>query len=157
GGGPMRIRRASPVIARVILLIGLTAFGLGVEVGWVQAEAELGNSGRTPPASTHPHSGFFNTRPKTPVPLGRPRSQPRSASFRRPTQDSTFTVNSTADFPDATPEDGTCDTGRSVPPATVSPECTLRAAIQEATAASATSTIVLPAGTYLLTQTAGFG
>ena len=41
----------------------------------------------------------------------------------------TFTVNSTADAPDTNTGDGTCDTGNTV---NGNPECTLRAAIQEA-------------------------
>jgi hypothetical protein len=50
--------------------------------------------------------------------------------------DPTFTVNSTADVADAT-VGGICDTGRSVPPAPASPECTLCAALQEAQAPAA--------------------
>lgn len=66
------------------------------------------------------------------------------------TRAATFTINSTADVVDAAPGDGKCDTGRTPPPA--APECTLRAAVQEANALAGGSTIMLPAGTYLLTQ-----
>src|SRR2546425_290335 len=55
----------------------------------------------------------------------------------------TFTVNSTADAVDATPGDGRC--------ATATSSCTLRAAIQEANALAGPDTIVVPAGTYVLT------
>ncbi|HYV66156.1 MAG TPA: CSLREA domain-containing protein, partial [Myxococcales bacterium] len=55
----------------------------------------------------------------------------------------TFTVNSTADAVDVSPGDGVC--------ATADGSCTLRAAIQEANALAGADTVVLPAGTYLLT------
>lgn len=58
---------------------------------------------------------------------------------------SIFTVNSLADATDATPGDGICETAGG------NNSCTLRAAIQESNALSGTDTIVLPAGTYLLT------
>ncbi len=58
-----------------------------------------------------------------------------------------FTVNSTVDRVDQVIGDGACDTGFTVGP---DPECTLRAAIQEANA-SAVDEIVVPAGTYTLT------
>src|SRR5213594_2586334 len=54
-----------------------------------------------------------------------------------------FTVNDTADAVDAAPGDGTC--------ATAGARCTLRAAIQEANAHTGADTIMVPAGTYLLT------
>ena len=54
-----------------------------------------------------------------------------------------FTVNDTADAVDAAPGDGSC--------ATAGGTCTLRAAIQEANAHTGADTIMLPAGTYLLT------
>src|SRR5438552_2553079 len=54
-----------------------------------------------------------------------------------------FTVNDTADAVDAAPGDGTC--------ATAGARCTLRAAIQEANAHTGPDTIMVPAGTYLLT------
>lgn len=66
-------------------------------------------------------------------------------------QAATFTVNSTADVVDASPGDGICDTRRAAPPAPTTPECTLRAAIQEANASAGADTITLPAGTYTLT------
>ena len=59
-----------------------------------------------------------------------------------------FTVNSTADVVDVTVGDGLCSTGRLVASA---PECTLRAAIQEANALAGPHRITVPAGTYLLT------
>ncbi|MEW5986603.1 MAG: choice-of-anchor Q domain-containing protein [Chloroflexota bacterium] len=55
----------------------------------------------------------------------------------------TFTVNSTLDAVDAFPGDGLC--------ATAAGECTLRAAVMEANALAGNDTIVLPAGTYILT------
>ncbi|MDP9476674.1 MAG: hypothetical protein M3R38_13485 [Actinomycetota bacterium] len=51
----------------------------------------------------------------------------------------TFTVNSMADLGDKSSADGLCDTGRFVLGA--GPECTLRAAIQQANAASGADTI----------------
>jgi CSLREA domain-containing protein len=58
----------------------------------------------------------------------------------------TFTVNSTADVPDAHPGDGVCETAAN------SGVCTLRAAVQETNARQARDTILLPAGTYELTR-----
>ena len=55
----------------------------------------------------------------------------------------TFTVNSTADAPDANPGDGVCDDGAG--------NCTLRAAIEEANALVGADTITFPAGSYALT------
>ncbi|MCH8902269.1 MAG: CSLREA domain-containing protein, partial [Chloroflexi bacterium] len=55
----------------------------------------------------------------------------------------TFTVDSTADAPDANPGDGVCDDGAG--------NCTLRAAIEEANALAGADTITLPAGSYALT------
>lgn len=54
-----------------------------------------------------------------------------------------FNVNSTVDAVDAVPGDGLCET--------VSGECTLRAAIQEANALAGADSIRLPEGTYTLT------
>ncbi len=65
-----------------------------------------------------------------------------------PVYTATFTVNSTADVVDANPGDGVCET---VPGNKI---CTLRAAVQEAGASSAQNTIVVPAGTYLLSTIA---
>jgi CSLREA domain-containing protein len=59
----------------------------------------------------------------------------------------TFMVTSTADAADAVPGDGFCATA--APP----PNCTLRAAIQEANALSGADTITLPAGLYKLNVT----
>jgi CSLREA domain-containing protein len=58
-------------------------------------------------------------------------------------QASTFTVNSTADAVDANPGDGICATFGGV--------CTLRAAIMEANALPGADSLILPAGTFLLT------
>ncbi len=55
-----------------------------------------------------------------------------------------FTVNSTADLPDANPADGVC--------AAADGSCTLRAAIMQANATTGADTITLPAGTYTLTR-----
>ena len=54
-----------------------------------------------------------------------------------------FTVDTTADALDALPGDGICATGAGA--------CTLRAAIQETNSLPGPDTIMLPAGTYLLT------
>ena len=60
-----------------------------------------------------------------------------------PAAAATFTVNDTTDAVDAAPGDGKC--------ATAVATCTLRAAIQEANAHAGADTIIIPAGTYLLT------
>src|SRR3989442_3029018 len=60
-----------------------------------------------------------------------------------PAAAATFTVNDTADAVDAAPGDGSC--------ATAGGTCTLRAAIQEANAHTGADTIMVPAGTHLLT------
>jgi CSLREA domain-containing protein len=57
-----------------------------------------------------------------------------------------FTVNSTADLPDAVAGNGVCATGRVTPAG--QPECTLRAAIDEANALAGADEILIPAGTY---------
>ena len=64
-------------------------------------------------------------------------------------QAKTFTVNSTADVVDQSPGDGKCETGRD---ASGTAECTLRAAIQEANALAGKDEIIIPAGTYVLSQ-----
>jgi len=58
-------------------------------------------------------------------------------------QTATFVVNSTADTVDANPGDGVC--------ADAFGNCTLRAAIMETNALPGADTIILPAGTYILT------
>lgn len=89
----------------------------------------------------------------------------------------TFMVNSTADVVDENPSSGRCQdnrdiacttdadctnagfdgpcnlcaTGGATPSAPTTPECTLRAAIQQANATSGADTISIPAGTYTLT------
>ncbi len=55
----------------------------------------------------------------------------------------TFIVNDTTDAVDLTPGDGSC--------LTAGGQCTLRAAIQEANALAGADTIVVPAGTFVLT------
>ena len=60
----------------------------------------------------------------------------------RPARAETVTVTVTADVADAAPGDGVC--------ATVDHQCTLRAAVEEATAHSGVTTIDLPAGTFAL-------
>src|SRR6267378_3746847 len=60
---------------------------------------------------------------------------------------STYTVNNTADLPDADPADGVCRTANG--------NCTLRAAIMQANFTAGANTIILPTGTYTLTR-AGF-
>ena len=56
----------------------------------------------------------------------------------------TYTVNSTADLPDADPADGVCRTANN--------NCTLRSAIMQADFTVGADTIILPAGTYTLTR-----
>ncbi len=68
-----------------------------------------------------------------------------SGWFPLTVQAATFTVNSTADAVDANPGDGVCATAGGV--------CTLRAAIMETNALPGADSVVLPAGTYLLTLT----
>src|SRR5438094_10032224 len=55
----------------------------------------------------------------------------------------TFNVTSTIDAVEASPGDGIC--------ASAGSQCTLRAAVQEANALPGADTIMLPAGTYVLT------
>lgn len=57
----------------------------------------------------------------------------------------TFNVNSTLDLVDNNPGNGVCQTAGG--------DCSLRAAIQEANATASSDTIILPAGTYVLTIT----
>src|SRR5690349_5798146 len=57
----------------------------------------------------------------------------------------TFTVDTTADGHDAAAGNGTCNDGTG--------SCTLRAAIEEASALGGTHTIDVPAGTYVLSVT----
>lgn len=61
-----------------------------------------------------------------------------------PVEAATFTVNSTADEPDAAPGNGVCATSAGV--------CTLRAAVQETNAMGGQDTIIMPAGTYIVTS-----
>jgi CSLREA domain-containing protein len=73
----------------------------------------------------------------------------------RPAAAADFHVNSVADKVDATPGDGICSTGSLLPDG-VTPECTLRAAIDEVNALSAANpsllyTVSVMAGTYNLT------
>ena len=56
----------------------------------------------------------------------------------------TFTVNSTADLPDADQADGIC--------AAADGSCTLRAAIMQANFTGGTNTIIIPPGVYVLTR-----
>jgi len=62
-----------------------------------------------------------------------------------PAMAATFTVDSALDVVDASPGDGKCETapGNGI--------CTLRAAIQEVNALAGADTIILPAGTYMVT------
>ena len=59
----------------------------------------------------------------------------------------TFNVDSTSDFPDASPGDGVC--------ASAGGPCTLRAAVMEGNALGGTHTINLPAGTHALSIPSG--
>jgi CSLREA domain-containing protein len=63
-------------------------------------------------------------------------------SLTRPAHALTFTVNTTADDPDATPNDDRCETAGG--------DCSLRAAIQQANATAGADEIELPAGIYSL-------
>ncbi|HNT25312.1 MAG TPA: Calx-beta domain-containing protein [Anaerolineales bacterium] len=67
--------------------------------------------------------------------------------------DGAMEVNSTADEVDSDLDDSTCDTGNTVGG---EPECTLRAAIQQANRSPGHDLVILPAGTYTLTRP-GFG
>ncbi len=58
----------------------------------------------------------------------------------------TFSVNQAGDFTDSNLSDGVCD----VSPTIVGDQCTLRAAVQQANANTGANTIILPAGTYVL-------
>lgn len=75
-----------------------------------------------------------------------PPGQPNTVGA--PAQGVRFAVDEKADGVDAAPGDGVC--------ATATERCTLRAAIMEANALAGPSTIVLPAGTYML-KIGGFG
>ena len=79
--------------------------------------------------------------------LARPQVKPASVAEAQ-----TYTVNSTADVVDSNIGDGQCYTGRDVPGSPGIPECTLRAAIQEANALSGKDEIIVPSGTYALSQ-----
>ncbi len=57
----------------------------------------------------------------------------------------TYVVNSSLDEPDVDPSDGHCSS-------TPSGKCTLRAAIMESNFAAGPNTIILPAGTYVITR-----
>ncbi len=61
-----------------------------------------------------------------------------------------YEVNSTADVVDDDTGDATCDTGNTVGS---DPECTLRAAIQQANASPGADLIIVPAGIYPITIT----
>jgi len=61
-----------------------------------------------------------------------------------------FSVNSVSDNAEANVGDGVCSTGVTL--ANGTPECTLRAAIQEASARPGAHVITVPAGTYTLTN-----
>lgn len=60
-----------------------------------------------------------------------------------------YTVNTTVDARDANPGDGKCETVAG------NETCTLRAAVEEANAATEPTTVSLPTGTYVLTQAVG--
>ncbi|HKH10180.1 MAG TPA: choice-of-anchor Q domain-containing protein [Rubrobacter sp.] len=73
----------------------------------------------------------------------------------RPAHATTYTVNSTDDVGDQSPGNGICDTE----PFQVGtrPKCTLRAAIEDANAATGADTVTVPAGAYTLTRANGNG
>ncbi len=64
-----------------------------------------------------------------------------------PPADATYTVNTTADSHDAAPGNGICDDGTG--------HCSLRAAVEEASADGVTVNVILPAGTYGLSSAFG--
>src|SRR5262245_58457954 len=66
------------------------------------------------------------------------------AAMPTPALAATFTVDSTADEPDASPGDSVCRS-------TITSRCTLRAAIMETNALAGPDTITLPSDTYRLT------
>ncbi len=68
---------------------------------------------------------------------------------QKPAHAATFTVNSTEDGGDKDFTDGICDTGISIFP-TLEPQCTLRAAIQQANATSGADTIGVSVGSVTL-------
>ena len=74
-----------------------------------------------------------------PQPIG-----PLTASAENPTLNSTYSVTSTADLPDADVGDGVC--------AAANGACTLRAAIMQANFVTGLDTITVPSGVYLLTR-----
>lgn len=70
---------------------------------------------------------------------------PAGAPVRAETNGVTFSVNNTADEPDANVNDGVCSTA-------LPGICTLRAAVMQANALAGTDTILLGAGTFKLTR-----
>jgi CSLREA domain-containing protein len=71
------------------------------------------------------------------------------ALYPAPALSALYTVNTTVDARDANPGDGKCET------AAGNVTCSLRAAVEEANAATEPTSISLPAGTYVLTQAVG--
>lgn len=92
----------------------------------------------TPPPTPSP-TPFSTPTPPPPPPTPFP-TPPSSPS---PTPQPDFTVDSTADAPDADPGNGVCASGAG--------ECTLRAAIMETNTTPGENRIAVPAGTYTLT------
>ncbi len=84
---------------------------------------------------------FLASMPTNPVQAAQ---SPLSASRAPLSAGKTFTVNSTADAPDADPSNGVC--------ASANGKCTLRAAIMESNFTTIADTIILPAGIYKLTR-----
>ncbi len=73
-----------------------------------------------------------------------------SLAVASPPATGAYEVNSTADVVDDDTGDAACDTGNTVGS---DPECTLRAAIQQANASPGADLIIVPAGTYTITIT----
>jgi hypothetical protein len=75
-----------------------------------------------------------------------------AGAIGQPAPAQNFTVNSTTDNADSKVGDGVCCTGVALvnPPGTM--ECTLRAAIQEASGLAGAHVITVPTGTYTLTD-----
>src|SRR5260370_34754326 len=67
------------------------------------------------------------------------------AARAAPSTGHTYFVNSTLDEPDANPASGHCAS-------TPSGKCTLRAAIMQSNFDAGPNTIILPAGTYMITR-----
>jgi len=102
-------------------------FSLALVVGSISiAGASQPRDTNPPPASPHTVRPYLSASPRT-----------------FPPAQVTFTVNTTSDGHDNTPGDGFCFDGTG--------HCSLRAAVEEASASGLTTNVNVPAGTYNLT------